>query len=83
MLGINAMPRWRLPGLLLLALVLAGCAARTEQGGRSSLSLPSVRMALVKIPLNGGDAGEDVLKNEDPMERFTPEPVALASAPAW
>lgn len=81
MLGILAMPRWRLPGCLLLGLLLSGCAARTEQSGNSGLPLPSVRMALLKIPLNRGD--NDVLAEQDPIERFKPEPKAVVNAPAW
>ena len=83
MLGIHAMPRWRLPAAALLMLLLSGCAHRTEEGGNSSLSLPSVRMALVKIPLNGEDAGEDVLRGEAPMERFKATTVSMGNPPPW
>ena len=82
MLGRNAMPRWRLPGWLMLGLMLSGCAARTESGGtNSTLPIPSVRMALVKIPLNRGEP--DVFDDQDPLKRFTAEPVAVAHTPNW
>ncbi len=81
MLGITVTPRWRLPGCLLLGLLISGCAARTEQSGNSGLPLPSVRMALLKIPLNRSD--NDLLDDKAPIERFKPEPRAVANAPTW
>ena len=81
MLGRKVTSRWRLPVWLILGLILTGCAARTEEGDNSTLSLPSVRMALVEIPLNRSD--KEVVMDQDPLERFSPAPVAVAHAPSW
>lgn len=82
MMGTHVVPRWRLPLLLLfVGCALTGCTVRSTQSGASTLNLPSVRMALVKIPLNGQDAGKDVLQESSPIERFTPEPVSVAYQP--
>lgn len=83
MSGRIVAPRWRLPLWVLLAIMMTGCAARSEKAGEdASLDVPSVRMALVKIPLNRSNE-EDLLANSDPIERFTPEPVAVAYTPPW
>lgn len=82
-LGRKAVPRWRLPVWLILALTFAGCASSTEKrGGDSALPLPSVKMALVKIPLNHGNP-DVVGDGSDPLEHFVPEPVAVAHKPKW
>ncbi len=82
MLGRFMMPRWRLPLWLLLAALLSGCAAQTGQGNNGSgLPVPSVRMSLLKIPLNR--AGKNPMGNQEPIERFTPEAVAVAQKPRW
>ncbi len=77
------MPRWRVPVLYLIVTLLAGCASRAEKGGgESGLPLPSVRMSLLKIPLNHGDP-DVVGDGSDPLEHFVPEPVAVSYAPKW
>lgn len=77
------MPRRRLPVWVMLAVILPGCASRTEKGGgESSLPLPSVRMALVKIPLNRGQP-DVVGDGTDTIDHFVPEPVAVAQVPKW
>ena len=79
------MPRWRLPGIVIIFVVtvlpLGGCMMRATQNGGSMI--PTVKMALVKIPLNGERAGEDVLQSCEPTERFIPEPMAIADTPDW
>lgn len=76
------MPRWRLPVWLLPAVLLCGCAAHSEHGGEDSgMPVPSVRMALLKIPLNRADSNP--LDNQTPLERFAQEPVAVAYEPQW
>lgn len=79
------MPRWRLPGMLLFGtLVLGGCAAKKEAAdGDSGLQVPYVKMALLKIPLNGHDEKDAIGLGSDPVQRFVPEPVQVAYKPAW
>lgn len=77
-------PRWRLPVYIAVFAVLSGCAAKTREASdddEGGFRVPTVRMALVKIPLNGDKS--DPLKNSDPIERFIPEPVAVAHKPMW
>lgn len=81
MLGITVAPRWRLPLWIVVMLSLTGCVPRLSHSGGSPL--PTVRMAMVKIPLNGDGAGTDVLRDAEPIERFSPEPVAAASGFSW
>lgn len=81
-LGRLAVPRWWLPVTILLMGFLAGCSGRNDQAGdEGGMKVPAVRMALLKIPLDSSET--NLLEDSDPIERFAPEPVAVAYTPPW
>jgi hypothetical protein len=69
--------------LLVACTLLGGCAARKELAtDDSGMPIPLVKMALVKIPLNGS-TDNNLLDDAPPVERFTAEPMQVAQPPAW